>query len=236
MEQKSNYPNAANLNAETDFPFFVRSAENRSFSKGDVDFGVMHWHEDLQIIYVLEGNVCVKTLEDEVILSAGEGVLTNKGVIHYSIFRSLPCRYRLFRFPERFVSFYPGSPAERQVRAITENSGISLVTFKPEVPWCAEVLRHLQNLVQLDDNKDDNPFFSYDILTELTQIWQIMQYNIKVPERLPQNTVSIRMRHFLEYIEAHYAEEISLEGLAASAGVSKTEAMRCFRKSLQTTP
>ena len=48
--------------------------------------------------------------------------------------------------------------------------------------------------------------------------------------------MSIRMRRFLEYIEKHLDQDISLEEMANSAGVSKTEALRCFHKTLQTTP
>lgn len=46
----------------------------------------------------------------------------------------------------------------------------------------------------------------------------------------------MRMRRFLEYIEEHLDQDISLEEMAASAGVSKTEVLRCFHKTLQTTP
>ena len=82
MSKNTNYRNASNLNADTAFPYFIRKAEDQVFSAGDVDFGVMHRHDDLQFIYALEGLVCVKTLEEEEILSAGEGIFTNKGVIH----------------------------------------------------------------------------------------------------------------------------------------------------------
>ena len=44
------------------------------------------------------------------------------------------------------------------------------------------------------------------------------------------------MQRFLAYVEKHYAEEISLDRLAESANVSKSECLRCFRSSMQTTP
>lgn len=53
---------------------------------------------------------------------------------------------------------------------------------------------------------------------------------------LNKNVVNTRMRCFLQYVEAHYPEEITLEQLAQSAHVSKSECLRCFRVSLQTTP
>ena len=236
MDKHTNYRNAANLNADTTFPYFIRKAENQVFSAGDVDFGVMHWHDDLQFIYVLEGLVCVKTLEEEEILYGGEGIFTNKGVIHYSIGRSNPCRYILFRFPERFLYFYPGSPAERLTRQVTEKSGISLVPLFSSVEWCNEALLLLQKLVDLEEKKETNPQYEYNVLTNLVEIWQIILRHVDVGESEPEDPVSIRMRRFLEYIEENLDQAISLEEMAASAGVSKTEALRCFHKTLQTTP
>lgn len=48
--------------------------------------------------------------------------------------------------------------------------------------------------------------------------------------------MSIRMQKFLRYISEHYEEDISLDSLAKSANVSKSECLRCFKASLQTTP
>ena len=44
------------------------------------------------------------------------------------------------------------------------------------------------------------------------------------------------MQNFLQYIEENYTENISLEELSKSANVSKSECLRCFKKSLNTTP
>lgn len=236
MDKHTNYRNAANLNAEQAFPYFIRKAENQFFSAGDVDFGVMHWHDDLQFIYVLEGLVCVKTLEEEEILSAGEGIFTNKGVIHYSIGRSNPCRYILFRFPERFLYFYPGSPAEKLTRQVTERSGISLVPLSSSIEWCSEALLLLQKLADLEEKKETDPQYEYDVMTILAELWQILLRHADISAPTEEDPVSMRMRRFLEYIEEHLDQDISLEEMAASAGVSKTEVLRCFHKTLQTTP
>ena len=44
------------------------------------------------------------------------------------------------------------------------------------------------------------------------------------------------MAIFLQYIELHYPEDVTLESLARSANVSKSECLRCFKNTLQTTP
>lgn len=63
-----------------------------------------------------------------------------------------------------------------------------------------------------------------------------MRKNILLPVEKSKNTTSGQMQKFLKYIEQHYAEDVSLEDLAQSANVSKSECLRCFKQSLQTTP
>ena len=47
--------------------------------------------------------------------------------------------------------------------------------------------------------------------------------------------MELRMQKFLQYISEHYEEDISLDRLAGSAHVSKSECLRCFKASVQTT-
>ena len=55
-----------------------------------------------------------------------------------------------------------------------------------------------------------------------------------------QNTYSLRqenrLQHLLEYIHAHYGEHITLDDLASTAAISKTEVMRCFKNVIGKSP
>ena len=51
-----------------------------------------------------------------------------------------------------------------------------------------------------------------------------------------ENTVRARMQQFLRCIEQRYPEDLTLEDIAQSASVSKSECLRCFQMTLQTTP
>ena len=51
-----------------------------------------------------------------------------------------------------------------------------------------------------------------------------------------ENTISIRMQKFLHHIEQHYSEYLTLENIAESANVSRSECLGCFHLTLQTTP
>ena len=233
MPDKDQYINSVNLNLHTDFPYLVLNVEgNRSYPLNP-GFRVMHWHEDLQFIYVLEGSICVKTLEEEEIISAGEGIFINKNVVHL-VEQVSSCRYKSFLFPEHFISFYPITPAAKLTSSITDNSGISLVVLYESQSWCHSALDILRSLVDLEENKDD--LYPYSVLTNLVQLWHTMLKNASSATSSPVTKSTIRMRDMLQYIETHFSEDISLDALSKSASISKSEALRCFKDTMQTTP
>lgn len=232
-KRKAAFINSINLNADTDFPYLVLDVVNDHSYPKNPGFLVMHWHEDLQFIYVLEGAIEVRTLDDELILTSGEGAFINKNVVH-SVNQSGNCHYKSFIFPDYFLRFYFGGPAENLVDSMVENNDLPLYRFVPGISWCDTVLSILRKLSFLE--KTGNEFYAYEVLVFLTSLWLEIRKNVSLPSEKKENTVSRRMQRFLAYIDRHYAEEVSLDRLAQSANVSKSECLRCFRLSMQTTP
>ena len=94
MEQQS-YINSVNLSQNTDFPYLVLHIVNDDSYPRNPGFQVMHWHEDLQFIYVLSGEIEVVTLETVVSLHPGEGVFINKNVVQLVRKKNF-CHYNSF--------------------------------------------------------------------------------------------------------------------------------------------
>ena len=146
--------------------------------------------------------------------------------------------YKSFLFPDYFVSFYTGSPAAKLTAALTANPQITVVFLGNET-WYTSILEHLQKLISLEENKmaeNRDDFYCYEVLATLSSMWLILLKNIHTAGGSVDSVVSKRMHLFLQYINDRFAEEITLEELAESAHVSKSECLRCFRVSLQTTP
>lgn len=235
MKKKRDYVNSVNLHSRSDFPYLVLHAEDGDVQPRNPGFRVMHWHEDLQFLYVMEGRVRVSTLETAVEVHAGRALFINRDVVHF-VEPAHGARYKSFVFPEYFVSFYFGSPAEKMTQGITRNPALALVEFDLSKPWHDEVLRLLAALSALEREKVRRPLYSYETLLRLSELWYVLLRNIERSEATPLSAVGVRMKAFLGYIEVHYAEEITLESLSKSASVSKSECLRCFRTTLNTTP
>lgn len=231
--QRENYINSVNLNSNTDFPYLVLDVINENAYPRNPGFQVMHWHEDLQLIYVLDGEIEVYTLDHFVRIQAGEGLFINKNVVH-NVKGLGECHYNSFLFPTYFLAFYAGSPANSLVDSIVTNEQFVFLHFTQEITWQKEILSVLQQLVELEKNKTE--FYTYEILVQLSFFWLIMRKNMVIPLDRKENSVQIRMQKILHYIEEHYAEDITLADLAKSANISKSECSRCFKLSLNTTP
>lgn len=233
LSRDGDYINSVNLYAGSPFPYLVLDVVNGQSFPHNPGFRVMHWHEDLQFIYVESGEIEIRTLEQSAPLSAGDGVFINKNVVHQVIQRSV-CHYHSFVFPDYFLSFYPGGPAEKLVRLVTQNQNLPLFLMQTSQEQYCPCLRILAQLLALEKEKTQS--YPYQVLVLLTQLWLEMQKHIFSPFQPEESSVERRMRTFLRYIHQHYAEELALADLAGSANVSKSECLRCFKSSLQTTP
>ena len=232
MEQQ-NYINSVNLNQNTDFPYLVLNIVNDNSYPRNPGFQVMHWHEDLQFIYVLSGEIEVVTLEIVVSLHPGEGVFINKNVVHLVRKKNF-CHYNSFVFPDYFLKFYFGSPASSVVEQLTENKDFPIfhITSQEKNRNVLDMLKRLSDLEQ-----EKTPFYAYEVLVSLCALWLELCRVVTLPQaENPKNVVEERMSIFLRYIEQHFAQSLSLDALAKSAHVSKSECLRCFKAALQTAP
>ena len=140
---------------------------------------------------------------------------------------------RICNYPDYFLKFYSGSPAGAVVEQITGRHDISVFLISP--PGGDKVLRCLQRLSELEDTRPS--LYTYDVLAALCALWAELCRIITIPQRRQGRPMTgRRMADFLKYIEQNYSGEISLASLAGSANVSKSECLRCFKESLQTTP
>ena len=217
----------------TDFPYLVLDVVNQKSFPQNPGFQVIHWHEDFQFIYVIDGKIKFLTLNKRIEVSASQGIFINKNILH-QVKEFTSCHYKSFVFPDYFLKFYFGSPAGVFVDSISKNEDLEFYHFTGQNEWENTVLNLLQKLTEMEEKKTE--FYPYEILLILSSLWLTFRKNILLPPQQQENIVSIRMQKFLNYIANHYAEDISLESLAKSGNVGKSECLRCFKASLQTTP
>ncbi len=230
--QQAQIVNSVNLYSGTDFPYLVLNVDGERGTPENTGFHTVHWHEDIQFVLVSRGTVFVKTLDARIVLAQGEGLFINKNVVHF-IDKS-DGAYQSFIFPDYFLKFYFGAPAERLANKLIGQNFLPVYKFCEEQAWHSDVLEKLRTLSELEKNKDD--LYPYRVLCTLSSLWLLMLSNIPAGTGKKETTASARTKRFLEYIHGHYSEPISLTSIADAAHVSVSEILRCFKSNMNTTP
>lgn len=81
------------------------------------------------------------------------------------------------------------------------------------------------------------PLYPYEALVNLCALWLEFRRSVALPDtKTVQSALGTRTTIFLRYIARHRGEPFTLNFIAESAHVSKSECLRCFKASLRTTP
>lgn len=224
---------AVNRDEKTDFPYFVFDVKGEETFPKNPGFKVMHWHEELQFIFVNQGTIKVSTLNKTIPIKAKEGIFINQNTIHL-VDQVEKSHYKSFLFPSYFLTFYPTSPVHTLVKTMTASKEIPFLTFSREIQWQKDILDHLEKLSQLEN--DGSEITVYKILHLLSTIGLLLFDNVPIPVQKKEDVQEKRMRLMLAFIEEHYGEGITLKDIAESASLSKSECTRCFHHCLNTTP
>ena len=221
-----------------EFPLLVLDVERQVCTPSNEGFRVLHWHEEVQFIRVLQGVIQTRIYEEEIEVHAGDCLFINRMVPHKTIEKE-DCRYHSFIIPEQMLGFFPGSIMEkRDVKSFLCHPGFTHFLIKKSEPAHEPVLKALKALDDLyfSPLEKTKPHYEYRLSTALVSLWLSF---ISILPPLPAAAPSrehLRIRELLTYLHSNYQEELSVESIAAAAHISKTECLRCFRRYVGESP
>lgn len=197
-----------------------------------------HWHEELEVIYVVKGSILVGIQNNELVLKEQEGIFINTNILHSVRKKSEECILYSFVFASSLISGSVESVYEQRfVKPLLMNHELPCVKLTKEVAWQKEAaLCILKAYEEYERNE-----YGYELLVreQLSHMWYLLVTNVlqNQSDAVQQETLDIkRMKRMMKYIQAHYQESISLEGIAKAASISEREALRCFQKTIHDTP
>lgn len=200
-----------------------------------------HWHEEMEIIIINDGIAEVATDDSTYKIEPGQGIIINQNVMHsvYSL-DDKNCTFYSIVFHPDFLFGPKISSLHAQFLLPVQNSQLfKIMVLNEKNPWHERMIDALNDAIAANVTKS----FGYEIATKghLCRFWAEMI------SRLPQMTTvpftsahtsldEQRVKQAMLYIRTHHAEPISLEQIAASVHISKSECCRCFSRTLQMTP
>lgn len=211
-----------------------------------VDFGQAnthsirwHWHEEMEILLINDGYAKVTTDDGEYILAPGQGFILNQNVMHsiHSIEGSNCTYYSLVFHPDFLFGYNNSYLRTNFLLPMQSFSILKTMLLDGQNAWHKNMLAILDKVLSVNRAKN----FGYELVTKgyLCQFWATLLNKLPL-SNLPQTpTVSLneqRVKDAMLYIRLHHADAISLENIADSISVSKSECCRCFKSTIQMTP
>ncbi len=208
------------------------------------DFSIMntvewHWHPEFEAGIVKSGTLSSMINQDEFSLSEGDGFFINSQVLHadWDLWKE-DCLLDSVVFHPRFIGGSHDSIFwQNYITPIQNNRafyGKVLYHDKPEDAKMLDCICHAISLC--DQQKPGYEFLVRNALSELLYEVFCLQSHFNTGLSESALRTEERIKTMISFIEAHYHQSITLQEIADSTAVSKSECIRCFSKSIGRTP
>lgn len=194
-----------------------------------------HWHEEMEIVYVKEGCLNLKVPSASFSVQEGDVLAINSNILHYAIAADT-CLLQSLVFSPALVcgndhSVFAVKYIQPLIRCCTFTGYSILQSVNPEMTqaFCRA----------FDAIQKEPPGFEFTVRENLSRLLFFLVQSFHAQTSIPdsmQSQDNLRMRKMLTYIHKNYAEVISLQDIAKAADIGERECLRCFRKTIQSSP
>lgn len=211
------------------FPVLVSYERLSYFDTGEFPW---HWHPEIELTLVMEGEIAYQVNDSLYHLKAGEGLFCNTNVLHSGHGTDEPdCSYLSITFHPRLLYGYSSSVMQNKyMNHILKSPALASIHFVPETDWQRLVLEKLERIRLLD--KEHPVSEELQIQIALLEIWQQIFEHVDTEsaDYAENGRDTERIRQIMEYIQKHYAEKITLEDLAEQIHLCRSESCRLFKR------
>lgn len=233
-------------NAERPIENIIHRTDSRPFSlyrtclaPGEPCALYLHCHPEAELFYLEEGCLCFYVENRSFLLEAGEGIFIPPNLIHNAVNRSaetVSCRYRAAVFSVDMLEKSLPSYCQPYFRPLRTARMDCTYPILARSSGNAALLSLLPSLFRLQGDALTQWELSFTGLLFLC--WQEL-YNLcfcRAEALSPRRASTAGLQGCLDYLQAHYAEPLTLADLAASAGFSEGYFCHSFKKFTGYTP
>ena len=216
------------------FPVYISVEQIQAYDQGTF---LWHWHPEIELTWIMSGEIEYQINDTTYKLSAGDGIFGNSNSLHTGRrIGGQQCTYLSITFHPRFLYGYENSILQtKYIGFITSNEAWASLVLKRDVEWQKDILNIIKEIYSLSQTPTDD--YEFILHQKLMTIWHnLYLYYSTQPECSNKNLLYIqRLRVILAYIHENYIEEISLDDIADATSLSKSECCRFFKKHMKMT-
>ncbi len=215
------------------FPIACYAEDVKSYSVA------WHWHEEFEFILAVKGPLTVDVNKTQLVLRTGQGVFINSGVLH-AVEQAESGNALLHSgvFHPRLVGGMDTIFWQKRIRPLLQPGAPAFFLLDSGTAWQREALACLQDAWQAV--ADEPPDYENEARYRLTTVLRLLGAQceegggVKVSQQ--EQIAAERMKQMLRFVEEHYAEELTVERIAACVALSESACLRSFRQLLGITP
>lgn len=199
-----------------------------------------HWHEEMELNLVLEGTEQYTVDGRTFLLKAGQGMFVNSGVLHGSeVGPDCDCiHHASLVFHGSIVGGASGSVFwQKYLGPLSTAPECRCVPLLGKTEWERQALAQLQHIAALWPEKQ--PGYEFEVRAALSRIIFLLKENCVRQAQAPSERElrdAERIKQMVDFVRRHREEPITTEEIAASAAISVSECLRCFRRMMDLTP
>ena len=187
----------------------------------------VHWHEEVEIIYLKKGQLRVSIGDESFELRPGEVYFVNPGELHFMESEDVEVDYFTILFPLEFISFQTEDLLEKEILRPMRNRKLLIQKNITGKACEGKIVEHLQEMIGANREKADGYQLRTRIL--LLEILELLVKNQCIYQPALLNPTNVQ-RDMLLYIQKHFAEKITLEMLAKEFHLSEKYISRYFKE------
>ena len=219
------------------FDFPVRISDEKLFAMYGGAF-LWHWHPQIELTLVLEGQIRYKVNDRTYHLRAGDGLFCNCNALHMGeSIAGRDCSYVSVTFlPRVLYGEKTSAMYTRYVRDLCRDNACPAIVLRPETEWQRKILQILKQIHAQGNSRSQT--WELEVQIGLLQIWLQLYENWPgsgKQEKKETDPNQERIRILMSYIQEHYAEKLTLENLADQIHICKNECCRMFKRYMQET-
>ncbi len=213
-----------------DFPAYIKKGQLSSYP----DFrAVSHWHDDLEFILILEGQMSYDVNGQKISLQTSEGLFVNSRCFHYGYSDAhAECLFLCILLSPQLLSINTYF-VQNCLNPLIQNTHFPYQKLSPAIQWQNAILRDLEALYE-ENLENIQPFV---ILEKSARIFRQLSENLNFfPDHDKNAEDVLALTAMIGYVQKNYPNKILLKDISSAGNCCKTKCTSLFQKYLSTSP
>ncbi|MBR1558769.1 MAG: helix-turn-helix transcriptional regulator [Clostridia bacterium] len=216
-----------------DLPFAAVESDLTEYANNCASW---HWHDFVELGWVVDGRLECSTPSGAFTLSPGEGYFVNANTLHLHRMAGEAATFRVIQFVPSLLAG-SGSLYARYIAPVERCPRIESLALRRDDPVAGRALDDIIDIFALAAREPTG--YELRIMEGLFRLWSAL-YALAAPMLAAgqddADAHADRVKTMLTFIHTHFDEPLTVADIAAAASVSEREAFRSFRKVLDVTP